>query len=92
MARILQQLRARNVISYYTRSEDRPMPTVEVRIAPGDVTKRMDEIRRWLDARGIPRKLASTGSSNEIVVYVEFMTSGDAEDFAREFAGTVVAG
>ena len=68
------------------------MPTVEIRIAPADVATRMDEIRRWLDARGIERKLVSTGSSNEVVVFVEFNTGSDAEEFAREFAGILVAG
>ncbi len=67
------------------------MPTVEVRIAPGDVATRMDEIRRWLDTRGMPRRLVSTGSSNEIVVFVELSISSDAEAFAQEFAGTMVA-
>ena len=67
------------------------MATVEIRLQPADVAARLDEIRRWLDARGIkPARFTSTGSSNETVVLVEFNTSSDAEEFAREFAGTLV--
>lgn len=67
------------------------MPTVEVRIAPADVATRVDEIRRWLNARGIrPTHLISTGSSDEAVLLVEFNTSSDAEAFASEFSGTLV--
>lgn len=67
------------------------MPTVEVRIAPADVSTRVDEIRRWLGGRGLKPKLISTGSSNEVVVLVEFNTSSDADEFAREFSGILVA-
>lgn len=68
------------------------MLTVEIRIAPTDVAGRLDEIRRWLSARGIkPTRLTSTGSSNETLVLVEFNTGGDAEEFAKEFSG-ILAG
>ena len=68
------------------------MPTVEIRLTPADVAARLDEVRRWLDARAIrPAKFTSTGSSNETVVLVEFSSSSDAEAFAREFSGTIVA-
>ncbi len=67
------------------------MPTVEVRIAPADVATRMDQMRHWMNARGIrPRRFTSTGSADETVVLVEFGSSGDAEEFAREFSGCVV--
>jgi uncharacterized protein with GYD domain len=67
------------------------MPTVEIRLTPADVAARLDEVRRWLDARGIkPAKFTSTGSSDEAVVLVEFDSSSDAEEFALEFSGTVV--
>ncbi len=66
------------------------MPTVEVRIAPGDVAARMDDMRRWLDARGIPGKFTSTGSANEAVVLVEFASGSHAEEFAKEFSGSLV--
>ena len=69
------------------------MLTVEVRIAPDDVAKRMDEIRRWLDARGIkPTNLISTGSADETVLLVEFDARSDAEAFASEFSGTLLHG
>ena len=68
------------------------MPTVEIRLTPADVAARLDEVRRWLDARAIrPAKFTSTGSSNETVVLVEFNSSSDAEAFARAFSGTIVA-
>ncbi len=66
------------------------MPTVEVRIAPGDVATRMEDMRRWLDARGIAGKFTSTGSANEAVVLVEFASGIDAEEFAKEFSGNLV--
>ena len=67
------------------------MATVEVRWMPVDVGARLNEVRRWLDARGLrPVKFTSTGSSNETVVLVEFNSSSDAEEFAREFSGIVV--
>ncbi len=67
------------------------MPTVEVRIAPADVAKRMDEMRRWLNAHRIrPGKFTSTGSAAETVVLVEFGSGIDAERFATEFSGTLV--
>jgi hypothetical protein len=67
------------------------MPTVEIRLTPADVAARLDEVRRWLDARAIrPAKFTSTGSSNETVVLVEFNSSSDAEAFARAFSGTIV--
>jgi hypothetical protein len=68
------------------------MPTVEIRLTPADVAARLDEVRRWLDARAITSaKFTSTGSSNETVVLVEFNASSDAEAFARAFSGTIVA-
>jgi uncharacterized protein YfaQ (DUF2300 family) len=70
---------------------EREMPTVEIRLTPTDVATRLDEIRSWLEARGIKSaKFTSTGSSNEAVVLVEFGSSNDAEEFAREFSGTLV--
>ena len=67
------------------------MATVEIRLTPADVPARLDEMRRWLDARGItPAKFTSTGSSNETVVLVEFSSSSDAEDFAAAFSGTLI--
>ena len=67
------------------------MATVEIRLLPTDVAPRLDEIRRWLHARGIkPLKFTSTGSSNETVVLVEFGSGDDAEEFARAFSGTLV--
>ena len=67
------------------------MAIVEIRLLPTDVVPRLDEIRRWLDARGIkPTKFTSTGSSNEAVITVEFGSSNDAEEFAREFSGNLV--
>ncbi len=62
------------------------MPTVKVRMAPADVATRMDEMRHWLNARGIrPHKFTSTGSAAETVVLVEFGSATDAEDFAKAF-------
>ncbi len=66
------------------------MPTVEVRLAPGDVATRMEDMRRWLDARRISGKFTSTGSANEAVVLVEFASGIDAEEFAKEFSGSLV--
>lgn len=66
------------------------MPTVEVRIALGDVAPRVDEMRRWLDAHRIAGKFTSTGSANEALVLVEFASGRDAEKFAKEFSGNLV--
>lgn len=51
---------------------------------------RMDELRGWLTARDCQHTLTSTGSSRESVVLVEFASDTDANDFAREFGGTLV--
>ncbi len=67
-----------------------PMPTVEVRVAPADVGARVDELRHWLAARAIPSKFTSTGSSNEMVILVEFGSGDDAEAFAEEFSGSLI--
>ena len=66
------------------------MTAVEVRIRPADIGGRMDELRRWLAARGCAHKITSTGSSAEAVVFVEFASQSDASDFAMEFGGSVV--
>ena len=67
------------------------MHIVEIRLAPIDVAVRIEEMRRWLDARGRKsHKFTSTGSSNETVVLIEFESDADATDFARDFAGSIV--
>jgi hypothetical protein len=67
------------------------MATVEIRLDPAAIPVRLDEMRRWLDARGIkPSRFISTGSAKETVILVEFPTAGDAESFASEFSGTLV--
>jgi hypothetical protein len=86
-----QPLRVRHVIIIAHDLRRRPTPTVEVRIAPADVATRMDEMQRWLNARRIkPGKFISTGSADEAVVLVEFGSGTDAEDFAKEFWGSLV--
>jgi hypothetical protein len=50
----------------------------------------MDEVRRWLRDRGYVHRLTSTGSRDERVVLVEFITGTDAAEFARYFGGTLV--
>ena len=64
------------------------MPTVEIRIASAQVVARMDEVRRWLRDRGCVHRLTSTGSRDERVALVEFI-SGKAAEFARHFDGSV---
>lgn len=66
------------------------MPTVEIRIAPTELTARMEELRRWLASCPGTHKLTSTGSSNETVVIVDFQSAGDAAEFARAFDGNLV--
>lgn len=67
------------------------MATVEIRLPPADISARLEEIRRWLTARGlIPVKFTSTGSSNETVLLIEFGSNEEAEEFAREFSGILV--
>lgn len=66
------------------------MPTVEVRIPSAQVVARMDEVRRWLRARGYMHRLTSTGSRDERVVLVEFISGADAAEFARYFGGILV--
>ena len=68
------------------------MSAVEIRIAPRHHRSRMEEVRRWLSERGCVYKLASTVSSDERVVVVEFTSSADADEFARRFDGSLVAG
>lgn len=66
------------------------MAMVEVRITPADVVQRTDEIRRWLAGRACVHKLTSTGSSEEMLVLVEFAADADASEFARQFAGSLL--
>ena len=67
------------------------MHTVEIRLSRIDVAARIEEMRRWLDARGgKSHKFTSTGSSNETVVLIEFEFDADAADFARHFSGSIV--
>lgn len=67
------------------------MATVEIRLPPADISARLEEIRRWLTARGLtPVKFTSTGSSNETVLLVEFGSNEEAGEFAREFSGILV--
>jgi hypothetical protein len=66
------------------------VPTVEVRIPSAQVVARMDEVRRWLRDRGCVHRLTSTGSRDERVVLVEFISGTDAAAFARHFGGSLV--
>jgi hypothetical protein len=66
------------------------MPTVEIRIASAQIVGRMDEVRRWLRERGFTHRLTSTGSRDERVVVVEFISGADAAEFARYFRGNLV--
>jgi hypothetical protein len=66
------------------------MPTVEIRIASAQIVGRMDEVRRWLRERGCTHRLTSTGSRDERVVVVEFISGADAAEFARYFRGNLV--
>lgn len=66
------------------------MQMVEVRLHPSEVVARMSDLRGWLRARGCQHTLTSTGSSVESVVLVEFALDADANDFTREFGGTLV--
>jgi len=63
------------------------VPTVEVRIPSAHVVARMD-VRRWLRDRGCVHSLTPTGSRDERVVLVEFITGTDAAEFARRLGGT----
>jgi hypothetical protein len=65
------------------------VPTVEIRIPSAQVVARMDEVRRWLRVRGCVHRLTSTGSRDERVVLVEFITGTDAAEFARYFGGSL---
>jgi hypothetical protein len=66
------------------------MPTVEIRIASAHVVPRLNEVRRWLHDRACAHRLTSTGSRDERVVLVEFISGADAAEFARHFGGSVV--
>jgi hypothetical protein len=68
------------------------MVAVEITIKSECLPARMDEVRRWLSQRGCLYKLASTVTSDERVVVVEFASSVDADEFARRFDGSLVAG
>ncbi|HZB90520.1 MAG TPA: hypothetical protein VE397_03700 [Stellaceae bacterium] len=68
------------------------MPIVELRIASTQVAARMDEVREWLRDRQSVHKLTSTGSSGETLVVIEFVSAAEADDFARQFSGSVVPG
>jgi hypothetical protein len=63
------------------------MPAVEIRMASAQLAARMEDMRRWLQDRGCAHKLTSTGSSEDRVVVVEFLSAADADDFARRFGG-----
>lgn len=67
------------------------MATVEIRLPPAGISAQVDEIRRWLNERGLtPVKFTSTGSSNETVLLIEFSSDEDAKEFAREFSGVLL--
>lgn len=66
------------------------MAAVEIRISSAHVPDRMEEVRRWLFERGCHHRLTSTGSSDDRVVWVEFMSADDAAEFARHFSGSLV--
>jgi hypothetical protein len=66
------------------------VPTVEVRIPSAQVVHRMDEVRRWLRERRCAHRLTSTGSRDERVVLVEFISGADAAEFARYFGGSLM--
>jgi hypothetical protein len=68
------------------------MSAVEITIAFECLPARMEEVRLWLSERGCVYKLASTAISGERVVVVEFTSSADADEFARRFDGSLVAG
>jgi hypothetical protein len=67
------------------------MPSVEIRIAAPQLGERMDEVRRWLRERGCAHTLISTGSSDERVVVVEFVSDAQAAEFARRFSGSLAS-
>jgi hypothetical protein len=50
----------------------------------------MDEVRRWLRERRCAHRLTSTGSRDERVVLVEFISGADAAEFARYFGGSLM--
>jgi hypothetical protein len=66
------------------------MQSVEVRVPHAEVAARVDEIRKWLKARGCQHTLTSTGSSGETVILATFVCDADGGDFAREFGGALV--
>jgi hypothetical protein len=68
------------------------MSAVEITIAYECLPSRMEDVRRWLSERRCVYKLASTAISGERVVVVEFASSADADEFARRFDGSLVAG
>lgn len=68
------------------------MPSVEIEIPSAEIDARMEHVRRWLRQRGCVFKLASIGSRDELVVVVDFLSGADADEFARRFGGSLVAG
>jgi hypothetical protein len=64
----------------------------EVRIADDDFGQRLIDIQLWLDACGFePSAFSHFYLAPGMIVRVSFNIAGEAEAFAREFGGSVIA-
>jgi len=66
------------------------MPTVEIRVSSAEFFVLMNEMREWLDSRGLePLTFKSIGQGAETIITVELATVVEAQAFAEVFAGSM---
>lgn len=66
------------------------MQIVEIRLDSGSAAPAMQEMRLWLDARGIaPARFTAAAVAGAVVVRTEFSADVEAEAFADRFAGYI---
>jgi hypothetical protein len=64
------------------------MRTIEVVIAPGHFSERLNEMREWLDEQGIePSRFNYDSAQRSVVMRVDFKVAEEAQAFTRRFVG-----
>jgi hypothetical protein len=65
------------------------MHTVEIRVSEADLAARLADMRAWLDGnRFEPSSFTYSHDHAALLIRVTFKIGGEAEAFARQFAGT----
>jgi hypothetical protein len=62
--------------------------TIKLRLTAGGLSRKMAEMREWLDSNGYePSRFSCDQEQDIVVVSVDFMSDAAAEAFARRFYG-----